>query len=294
MGNFVQVAYTAAVLGAAYSLMGSGLTLVWGGLRFPNLAHGALFTFGGFMSYWLVVSNGLPSWVGLIAGFVLTAAAGALLHVGLYRQLLKRATWPTSTLIAGLGIAIALQAWFTIESPREQQLPPIIGGTVTLPGDVTATGEGLFIIGFSILVVVALILFFARSSLGMQARAVADDRAGAALTGIRIEGIFLLVMAASAGLAGLAGVMLGSIYSVSPSGGFTALIFALVVTVVGGLGSFGGSIVAAYLVGATQSATAFWLGSEWVLPVVFAALMVFLVVRPRGLAGKLTFEPGGG
>ena len=67
MGNFVQVAYTAAILGATYSLMGSGLTLVWGGLGFPNLAHGALFTFGGFMSYLLVVSNGLPPWVGVLA-----------------------------------------------------------------------------------------------------------------------------------------------------------------------------------------------------------------------------------
>jgi branched-chain amino acid transport system permease protein len=292
VGDFVQVAYTAAILGAAYSLMGSGLTLVWGGLRFPNMAHGALFTFGGFMSYLLVVSNGLPSWLGLLAGFFLTAGLGALLHLGLYRPLLRRESWPTATLIAGLGVAIALQAWLTIESPREQQLPPIIGGGITLPGDVPATAEGLFVIGFSLVMVIGLIIFFGRSSLGMQARAVAEDRAGAAITGISVEGIFLLIMTISAGLAGIAGVLLGSIYSISPSSGFTALIFALVVTVVGGLGSFGGSVFAAYAVGATQSATAFWLGSQWVLPVVFAGLMIFLVLRPQGLAGKLTFEPG--
>ena len=78
----------------------------------------------------------------------------------------------------------------------------------------------------------------------MQARAVADDRAGAAITGINVERIFLLIMAVSAGLAGIAGVMLGSIYSVLASSGFVALIFALVVTVVGGLGSFGGGVIA--------------------------------------------------
>jgi branched-subunit amino acid ABC-type transport system permease component len=208
-------------------------------------------------------------------------------------HLLKQSTWPTSTLIAGLGVAVALQAWFVIESPRDQQLPHLVGGVITLPGGVPATGEGFLIIGSSILGLLLLTLFFSRSMLGIQARAVAEDREGAAITGIRVQAIFLLIMALGSGLAGLAGVMLASFYSLSPIGGFNALVFALIVTIVGGLGSFGGSIVAAYVIGATQSATAFWLGSEWVLPILFASLMLFLVARPQGIAGKLTFEPGG-
>lgn len=291
-GNIVQVIYTAAILGAAYSLMGAGLTIVWGGLRFPNLAHGALYTFGGFMSYWIVVSNGGPPWVGLIAGFVLTAGAGLLLYLVIYKRLLRRETWPTSTLVAGLGVAVTLQAWFTIESPRDQPLPPIVGGNLTLPGNVPATGEGLFIIGFSLVALVLLAVFLARSTLGIQVRAVAQSREGAEVSGIRTEPIFMLVMAVSAGFAGLAGVMLGSIYFVSPASGFTALIMALIVTIVGGLGSLGGSILAAYIVGVSQSATSFWLGTEWVLPILFGGLMLFLVARPQGLAGRLTFEAG--
>ncbi len=292
MGNFVQVALTAATLGAAYSLMGAGLTLAWGGLRFPNLAHGALYVFGGFMSYWLAVTNGLSPWIGLVLGFILTAAAGALLYVGLFARLGRQQNSVSSTLVAGLGVAIALQAWFTIESPRDQLLPPLIRGIVTLPGGVPARVESFFVIGFSVLLLGSLAVLLTRSSIGIQVRAVAENREAADISGLQSQALFTLIMAVSAGLAGLAGVMLGSVYGVSASGGFTALIMALIVTIVGGLGSVGGSVVAAYTVGISQSATTFWLGSEWVLPILFGALMLFLVARPQGLAGRLTFDPG--
>jgi branched-chain amino acid transport system permease protein len=292
VSDVVQVLYTAAVIGAAYSLMGSGLTLIWGGLRFPNMAHGALYTAGGFAAYWLVTENELPAWVGLLCGFFIAGGLTVVIHLGLYRRLLRHANWPTSTLMAGIGVAIALQAWFTIRSPRDVSLDPLVGGKFKLPYDVTATGEGVFIVAFSICALTALALFLRRSPLGMQVRAVAENREGADLVGIRTGWIFVLVMAVSGGLAGMAGVMLGSVYFVSPSSGFTALIFGLIVTILGGLGSLGGTVVAAYTVGFLQSSVSFWLGSQWVLPILFGALMTFLVLRPQGLAGKLTFEAG--
>ena len=81
-------------------------------------------------------------------------------------------------------------------------------------------------------------------------------------------------MGVSGGLAGVAGVMLGSVYFVSPGSGFTALIFGLIVTILGGLGSLGGTAVAAYAVGLVQSSVSFWLGSQWVLPILFGAVML--------------------
>jgi branched-chain amino acid transport system permease protein len=292
MGNVVQVLYTAAVIGAAYALMGSGLTLIWGGLRFPNMAHGALFTAGGFAAYWLVAQNHIAAWLGLLCGFFIAGGLSVVLHLALYRQLLRKANWPTSTLMAGIGVAIALQGWFTIKSPRDVSLQPVIGGTFKLPYGVPATSEGVFIVVFSLFALGALALFLTRSSLGMQVRAVAENREGADLVGIRTSWIFVLVMGLSGGLAGLAGVMLGSVYFVSSSSGFTALIFGLIVTILGGLGSLGGTVIAAYTIGFAQSSVSFWLGSQWVLPILFGALMAFLVLRPQGLAGKLTFEAG--
>src|SRR5215210_2791152 len=168
MPDVVQVLYTAAVIGAAYSLMGSGLTLIWGGLRFPNMAHGALYTAGGFAAYWLVAENHVAAWVGLLCGFFIAGGLTIVLHLVLYQPLLRKPNWPTSTLMAGIGVAIALQAWFTIKSPRDVSLTPLIGGTFKLPYDVTATKEGVFIFVFSIVALSGLALFLSRSPLGMQ------------------------------------------------------------------------------------------------------------------------------
>ena len=289
--NLVQVIYTAAILGSAYALMSAGLTLTWGGLGFLNLAYGALFTLGGFMTYWVVTSNGLPTILGLFVSFLGVAGVGTVLYLLIYRPLLRRASFENSTLLAGVGIAVVLQAWFTIKSPRDIQLPSIVGGTVKLPSGLVATREGVFSISFAIVTLVVLAVFLARSPLGMQVRAVASNREGADVTGIYTEMVFGLVVAISSGLAGLSGTILGSIYFVSPSSGFTALLFGLIVTVIGGLGSLGGTIIAAYLVGIAQSGIGFWLGGQWVFPILFGGLMVFLVARPEGIAGKLTFDP---
>ena len=289
--DLVQVTYTAAILGSAYSLMSAGLTLTWGGLGFLNLAYGALYTLGGFTTYWLVTSNNLPAFLGLFVSFIGVAAVGTGLYLAFYRQLLRKSGWENSTLQAGVGIAIALQAWFTLKSPRDIQLPPTIGGTVKLPGGLVVTRDGLLSIGFAVVVLLILAVFLARSPLGMQVRAVANNREGAELTGINTGFVFVFVVAISSGLAGLSGSILGSIYFVSPGSGFTALLFALLCTVIGGLGSFGGTITAAYVVGISQSAISFWLGGQWVFPILFGGLMVFLLVRPEGIAGKLTFDP---
>ena len=133
MGDVVQVLYTAAVIGAAYSLMGSGLTLIWGGLRFPNMAHGALFTAGGFAAFWIVTENHIAAWAGVLCGFFIAGGLAIVIYLVLYRPLLRKPHWPTSTLMAGIGVAVALQAWFTLKSPRDQSLDPIVGGKFKLP-----------------------------------------------------------------------------------------------------------------------------------------------------------------
>ncbi len=289
--DLVQVIYTAAILGSAYSLMSAGLTLTWGGLGFLNLAYGALFTLGGFMTYWIVASHDLPAFLGLVVSFASVAIVGTALYFVFYRPLLRKSGWENSTLQAGVGIAIALQAWFTLRSPRDIQLPSIIGGTVKLPGGLVATREGILSIGFALGVLLVLAVFLAKSPLGMQVRAVANNREGAEITGINTGFVFAFVVGISSGLAGLSGSILGSIYFVSPSSGFTALLFALICTVIGGLGSFGGTIIAAYIVGISQSAISFWLGGQWVFPILFGGLMLFLLIRPEGIAGKLTFDP---
>ncbi|MCL5736820.1 MAG: branched-chain amino acid ABC transporter permease [Actinobacteria bacterium] len=291
--DVVQVLYTAVVLGSTYALMASGLTLIWGGLRFLNLAYGAVFSVGAFAAYWAVASWGLPPLAALPVGFFASAALGAIIHLGIFRPLLKRPDGETSTLVAGLGIALFVQAALVIRfSPRERSLPPLVHGSFDIPGGVVASASAALIVVSAAITLTILSIFLTRSQYGVGIRALANNRNGAELLGIDTGRLVLLVMVLGSGLAGLAGVLLSSFYFVSIAAGFTALVKGLIVTITGGLGNLRGTLIAAYLVGFVESSVSLWLGVRWSLPVLFAGVLILLVVRPRGIAGRISFEGG--
>jgi branched-chain amino acid transport system permease protein len=291
MAEVVQVVYTALVLGAGYALIAAGLGLIWASLRFLNLAHGALFIVGAFSAYTATVSLGLPAGIGIIVGFGVGALAASILYVGVFRVLMARPNGEISTLVAGLGLAVLVQALLVIlYSPRDKALPRLVGGEVNLPGDVVATGEGMLVIVVSATAVLCLGLFLERSRLGLTLRAIASHRQGAAMMGIDTGRLAAFIMAIGGGLAGVSGVLLSSFYFVSASGSFDALVKGMIVTIVGGIGSLRGMLLAALLVGGVEASVSQWLGARWALPVLFVTLMLFLLTRPQGIAGKLSFE----
>src|SRR5207245_472326 len=121
--------------------------------------------------------------------------------------------------------------------------------------------------------------------LGLASRATSQDMDAAKLMGIPIVPAFVVVMVISAALAGLAGVLLGSILFFTPSGGFTPMLMAMVVTIFGGLGSVAGTIWAAYIIGLMESFVAVYVGPSWALPGIFLFIIAMLVIRPNGLFG---------
>jgi branched-chain amino acid transport system permease protein len=290
MTDLVQVVYTGLVLGSSYAVMAVGLTFIWGGLRFLNLAHGALYSVGAFGAYSIVVSSGAPPLAGLLAAMVISGAAGAVMHLGVYRVLLRRPDGEISTLVAGLGLAILVQGLLVLKySPLDKSLPSLVSGGFRLPGDVVGTMEGLTIIGAAVLSIGALGLFLARTTPGIAVRAIANDRTAAELLGVNTGALVFVVMVAGSALAGLSGVLLSSFYFVSVGSGFTALLKGLIVTIAGGLGSVRGTLVAALCVGFIEAAVALWIGAQWSLPILFAVVLAFLVGRPQGLAGRIDF-----
>lgn len=293
-GQIVQACYSGLVLGAIYSLMAMGLSLILSGVRLVNLAHGALFTVGGFSAYVVVVDLGAPALLGPFVGFVGAALVGAATYGVVYRPLMRKPGWDTTTLAAGLGVAVLIEAVITLTfSARSKGLPTLLGGTISLPGGVDATAEGLLmaIAGLGILGLLG--AYLARARHGVAIRALASQRDGARLVGIDVGALVFAVVVVGCGLAGLAGVLYSSFYFLSPVGGFQALLMGLIVTVIGGLGSVRGTLAGAYLVGAVEAATSTWLGTQWSLPVIFGLIAIFLVVRPRGIANlQISIEPG--
>jgi branched-chain amino acid transport system permease protein len=291
-GYVVQGLYTTLVLGSTYAVMATGMTLIWGGLRFLNLAYGGLFSVGAFAAYFAVLA-GVPPVVGLLVGFAATAALGGLMHLGVFRPLLKRADSENATLVAGLGLAMIIEAvLILLFTPRERSYPDLVSGQIMLPGGVGATAVGGLIIVSAFVVLVLLALFLGRTRFGVGIRALGNDRVAAELLGIDTGRLTLVVMVLGSGLAGLSGVLLSSFYFVSIGAGFTVLLKALIVTVAGGLGNIRGTLIAAYLVSFVETVVSLWLGAQWSLPIVFALMLVLLATRPRGIAGKVSFEGG--
>jgi branched-chain amino acid transport system permease protein len=284
MGELVQVIYSGLVLGAIYSVMAMGLTLIWGGIRVLNMAHGALFTVGGYAALSITVNADLPVALGLLGAIVASGVLGAIIYGCVFQPLMRRPDWENTTLAAGLGAAILIEAAIIlIYGSREKPLPSIVGGEFELPGGVIATGQGILMMIVGAAVLLSLSLFLTRTRYGIAIRALASNRRGAQIVGINVGLLLLGVFVLGSALSGLAGVLYSSFYFLSPVGGFTAPLKGLIVTIVGGLGNLRGTVLAAYVVGLIESAVSVWLGTRWSLPLLFVTIAILLVVRPSGL-----------
>jgi branched-subunit amino acid ABC-type transport system permease component len=170
---------------------------------------------------------------------------------------------------------------------RPKQLPRVFGNDRFRIGDtvITADKSGA-VIGATVLIVLVLVVML-RSRIGLGVRALTQNTEGAALVGIDRRVAALAILSISGALAGLASVLLGQVFFVSPEAGFVPLVKGLIVALLGGLGSMPGTIIAAFLVAATEALTATYLGGQYVLMTLFLLIAVVLLFRPRGIAGIL-------
>jgi branched-chain amino acid transport system permease protein len=281
--------YSGVVLGSMYALMSMGLSLVWGGLRVLNLTQGALYMLGAYTA--VSIGNiGLPPILGVLGGFLAMGLLGIAIYVTPVRMLARRADRESATLLATFAVAILLEngALFGY-GPRSQDVPGLASGEITL-GGVPMSWNSLIMIGTAIVLLTAVAVALKWTRLGLAVRALAQERDGAQISGIGVDATSGLVMFISSGLAGVGGVLLSSYYFVTPYVGDNYLLIALVVTILGGLGSIGGTLAAAFLVGLIQQVTSLYLGVRWSLPVLFGLIMIVLIARPSGLAGKVVAE----
>lgn len=285
-GSLLPIVVSALTLGSVYALMAVGLALIWGGMGVLNLAQGALFMMGGYAAFSVARYSGGP-WLGLGAAALVTGAFGLLLYVGPVRPLLRRADGGNAVLIATISIASILEnVALAYYGPRNKVVPELAGGAFRLFGT-PVTYNALLIMLVSVALLAALAASLKSTRTGLAIRAVAQNIEGAQLSGMNPRLLFAIVFAISSALAGVGGVLLSSIYFVTPYVGQTYLLTALIVTILGGLGSVTGTLYAAYAVGFLQAFVSFYLGVRWSLPVLFTAIIAILVFMPTGLAGMV-------
>ena len=288
MNNIIPIIYTGIVLGSIFAACSIGLALLYGTLRFLNLAHGGFLVIGGYVAWYVMSQFGMPFAVGFAVAAVAGAGIGLFTYMIMLRPLLGIGSprWEIATIIASVGFAIVIEALvLQVFGPRLKSLPAAIDGA--LIWGVTVIRYNALLVG--ILAVIILIItnwFLKNTRNGIALRAVAADIKTAALLGIPGRRIFAVTVAVSSALTTTAGVLLGSFYFLRPDSGLNPMLTAIVVVVFGGLGSIKGAIAAAYIIGFVQAAVSVIFGVKWAMPALFLFLIIVLIFRPYGLYGK--------
>jgi branched-chain amino acid transport system permease protein len=285
--------FNGLVWGIVLGLLAVGLTIIFGMLDVINFAHGAMYMVGAYsaFTFTLVVTQLLGTstgsfWIALFLAPIVVGLLGMIIEFFLLRRMVGQDV--IYQLLLTFGLALIIQELVVIiwgSMPMSFPTPKILRGVVDL-GFMFYPKYRLFILIITPLIMLGIWLFLEKTKYGSIIRAGTEDKDMANLLGINIRRVFTMIFSFGAAMAGLTGVLAGPVIgSLQPDLGTTVLLGSFVVVVVGGMGSFGGAILGAVLVGLTKGITTMiWPPASNVIMFVLMALI--LVVRPQGLLGK--------
>jgi urea transport system permease protein len=285
--DVVQTAFFGLSLGSILVLAAIGLSVTFGIMGVINMAHGELMMLGAYTTY--VVQQLMPNalgaslFVAMPAAFLVAGLVGIAIERGIVRRLYGR---PLETLLATFGVSLVLQQSVrTIFSPLNRSVvtPAWLSGSVEITPGLDITLNRLYILLFSLLVFGALLLVLRRTRLGLEMRAVTQNRAMAAAMGIRTDRVDMLTFGLGAGIAGLAGVALSQLTNVGPNLGQAYIVDSFMVVVFGGVGSLWGTLVSGLSLGVASKLIEPAAGAVMAKIFVLVFLIVFIQKRPRGL-----------
>jgi branched-chain amino acid transport system permease protein len=285
---FFQLLANGLMSGGMYALVACGLTLTLGVLKVFNMAQGQFYMLGAFLTFAVTVSMGLPYPVAILAALVSMAILGVLFYFGLIHRTLKFGFFNTM-LISIYFMQIISQVSLLTFAEQEKAVATILPGSLNLAG-VTFNNGKLLVIGAAVVILVAL-LFFMRTKLGTAMLAAAENRDVAALQGINSTQIFWVTMAVGCALSGIGGAIIAPVSGAYLFMGQNVFMRALLVLMVGGMGSMSGALVAAFIVGVIESFAFQYVGYLNML-VLLAFVGVLMYFRPGGLLGKPMPIPG--
>jgi branched-chain amino acid transport system permease protein len=263
--------------------MASGLTLVFGIMNFINLAHGSLYMAGAFTAAAILGITG--SFVlGIVAALVVTALIGIGLEYSLFRRFYARSH--LDQVLVTFGIVLVANELTRIifgPVPLRMSLPEILAGSIEIVPGLPYPMFRLVVLAVGLAVAGLLWAIIMRTRIGMWVRAGSSNRPIAAAMGVDVNLVFAVLFAVGSALAGLAGLMAGPILAVQVGMGEPILILALVVTVIGGIGSIKGAFVAALIVGIVDTFGRVLLPPALGSMVIFLLMSLILAFRPKGL-----------
>ncbi|WEV77656.1 branched-chain amino acid ABC transporter permease [Janibacter cremeus] len=285
MTLFIQQLINGLALGGIYCLAAVGLTLVFGVLGFPNLAHGALFMLGGYFTYSLLVDVGLPYVVAIVCAALVLAVVGVLFERLIFHPLRKAPH--THHMIATIGvmfflIAVVQEVWGTgflrMDSP--------FAGRMTVVG-AQISSQRVIIIVTAMVVLIALTWFLKKSVHGQAIEAVEQDRTGATLVGINPGVVSMVTFAVSFALVAVSAGLVAPIQLLSPTMGESLNLIVFAIIILGGLGSLPGAIIGGFVIAIAEVMASTYISVAAGEAAIFILLMGVLAVKPTGLFGMV-------
>jgi branched-chain amino acid transport system permease protein len=276
------------LVGALYGLAAVGLSLVFGVTRFLNVAHGELLMFGGYSAFWAFTLWGIDPFLALPLTIVFLVLIGLVLYIVIFSRMVKlpEEIKIQNTLLVGFGLSLILQnSALRLWTADDRSITTAYSGLALTILDVRFPAVRVASFGIALVSLLALHLFLQRTFTGKAIRATVEDWEAASLMGIDIHRVYLLAFVVGAALAGVAGALVSVGYSIEPSMGLEWTLIALIVMVLGGLGSIMGTFVGGIVLGVVQAATAHFGSGTYREVVGLLIFLLVLVFRPQGLFG---------
>ena len=281
--NFGSQLFNGLALGALLALIASGLTIIYGTLGVLNLAHGAMFMLGGYAGYAAYQASG-SFLVAVVAGTLSLGVLGLVMERVIIRHFYTRPHEDQLLVTFGLSIVfVEMVRWFFSSESKTVATPSIFSGITNL-GFMFYPTYRLAVVGICAVALLALFLVLYRTRLGMIVRAGIEDAVMVDSLGINVDRVFMVVFGIGAMAAGFAGIINAPIVSLGPEVGEQILVQTFVVVVIGGVGSFPGAVLGGLISGEIISLTSM-VNPGYAYVMLFAAMALVLMLRPRGLLG---------
>lgn len=275
--DFIQVIIYSIFLGGIYAVTAVGLNMIFGVMKIVNFSHGVLVMLGAYIAFWGWSLFGISPYISMFVCFSILALVGAGIY-GLLRKFEDDPDFELLSLIITFGVSITLTNLVRYVWTSRYRGVFLIMKSFTI-GDVTiSTSRFLpFIVG--LLITIGLYYFLKLSYTGKALRAVAQDPEAAQLMGISKLNTYLISLGVGCGLAGATGALFSTIYTIYPEMGFSFTVLAFCIVVLGGMGSFRGTLIASFVLALSEGVTGFMFGSGWKPFATYSIIIVVLMIR---------------
>ena len=272
-----------------FALAAVGLVLIFGVMGVVNFAHGELVMVGAYTVWFLHAQNNVPFLLTIVIAIILVSAIGLVMERFLFRPMREN---PLGGLICSIGVLFILQVIATLvggDGPSKQ-VPPPFEGTMILFDFLRIPNQRVFSIVVSVTALGLLWYFLTRTRLGWSLRAVSQDREAAGLQGINSNRVSMIAIGVGAAMAGLAGALMAPLTNINPHMGHNIIITAFIVTIVGGVGSLSGAVIASIFYALFHTFITTYFSGTIATISGLLIMVLMLIIRPSGIMGRQVSE----